>query len=347
MRRIIAFVGCLILTAVVMGSVQAQGLVDNGSGIGSGFWSSVPGFNSISLGNIVVTTSARIGYENVGLNINFPIPHEGLTVGRLDIDPLDFKLENANLWVGALVIDAKLSPYWSLFLNLEGNASRNVTIGTSQSLNLYGHRPFEWDGSKFQWWQIDAGLGYRFLSSFSFILGVRWDNTSLSLSNPRDNRGRPFAGFDPEVNFFDGDLQIKCFTPYGALGLEGGNFRGTLIYSPLVWADIKLPLRTAHNPQANRTLNEEASYQLNKPGYLLEGIFEYDLNMASNLALGLWGKASLVRVRGYGGEDTNAIRSITPRRGATTVDEESGSGEALSTFSRYVLGGGVSATLSF
>jgi hypothetical protein len=313
--------------------------------MGTGFWSSVPGFNSISLGNIVVTPFAKIGYENLGLNVNFPIPHQGVSVGRLDIDPLDFKLVNANLWIGAVGIDAKFSPYWSLFLNLEGNASKNVTIETRESLNLYGHRPLLWDGSKIQWWQIDTGLGYRLLSSFSFIVGFRWDNTSLSLSDPRDNRGRAFAGYDPEVNFFNGDLQIKCFTPYGALGIEGGNFRGTLIYSPLVWANVTLPLRTSHNPAANRLVNEEASYQLNKPGYLLEGIFEYDLNMASNLALGLWGKGSLVKVRDDGEESAYAIRLNT--NNGRVNGQSSGYGAATSTFSRYVLGGGVSATLSF
>jgi hypothetical protein len=345
MRRIIAFVGCLVLTTVVIGTVQAQGLMDNGPGIGSGLWSSVPGFNSISLGNIVVTPSAKVGYENLGLSINFPIPHQAVTVGRLDIDPLDFRIANANLWIGAVVIDARLSPYWSLFLNLEGNGSRNVKVETAESLNLYGHRPREWDGSKLQWWQIDAALGYRLWSSFSFFLGTRWDKTALSLSDPRDNRGRPFAGFDPEVNFFNGDLQIKCFTLYGALVIEGSNFKGTLIYSPLVWADVLLPLRTAHNPSGIRLVNEEASYKLKKPGCLLEGIFEYDMNTSSYLALGLWLKGSLVQVRGSGEEDTNAIR-ITRRR-VTNVDEELASGGETSTFSRYVIGGGLSATLSF
>jgi hypothetical protein len=106
---------------------------------------------------------------------------------------------------------------------------------------------------------------------------------------------------------------------------------GTILDNALAWADVLLLLRTTHNPSAVRLINEEASYKLKKPGCLLEGILDCDMDTSSCLALGLWVKGSLVQVRGGGEEDTNAIR-ITTRPGITNVNEELASERNLNFF---------------
>lgn len=86
---------------------------------------SLQSIGDLNLGAVQVTPSVKAGYQQMGLNINLPIPSSGLIGFELfTASGLDFKLQDAGVWVGGVRVDARLGR-WSVFGTAEGNANKS------------------------------------------------------------------------------------------------------------------------------------------------------------------------------------------------------------------------------
>jgi hypothetical protein len=313
---------------------------------------SIPGLGSFNIGAAKVFPSARVGYQSIAMSINLPIPRQNFAQTRLDLTGLDLKLNNANVWVGFLGLDTWFTPNLNLFLQLGGNAKRGITASTAYiKVTTPGPNrfPSEWTGSNLQWWMIDGRVGYRFVRSGLFCLGWKWDQLMADLTNPRDNNGA-LLPTEPVLYSYTGDIKIKGSMPYFGLVFGETNYYASLLFSPLATCDVQIPFDLASSVNANPANNlhriEEARYTLNKRGgYFLEGNMEYNLNAMAGLNFGLWIKGSWMRVKGDGQDQLNAYRlNINNGNIAQRLSEL---GTADSTFSSYLLSGGISANLAF
>jgi hypothetical protein len=183
MRRTFRF--CLVF-AVLAGMVNVAAAQYAGPGFGPGpaiqapsSFMSMPSFfpqglqGAVSLGDFVVRPEVRVGYQKIGLNFNIP------AFSQLDSmpAPIDLSVKDANVWVGAVRLEVDFWRNWFLFGSLEGNAQRNVTVFTyDQLLSFYGLAPYQWNATGLQWWDIDAGIGYKFCPQIAIVFGSRWDH---------------------------------------------------------------------------------------------------------------------------------------------------------------------------
>jgi hypothetical protein len=95
---------------------------------------------------------------------------------------LDLAFRDANLWIGAVTARAESRTGFFLMLRGQGNASRQISIETpEQALTARW-----WDGSKLQWWTLEGQIGYRVTPNLAALVGLRRDQLSVGLTNPRD-----------------------------------------------------------------------------------------------------------------------------------------------------------------
>ena len=319
MRITIVVAAALLVLGVALGG-WAQGLPAFSTELGATSpllppLPSIPGLGSFNIGAVKVFPSVRVGYQSIAMNINLPIPTQTIATTRLDVTGLDLKLNDAQVWVGFLGLDTWFNPNFNLFLQLGGNAKRGITASTADiKVTTPGpnRNPSEWTGSNLQWWMIEGRVGYRFVRSGLFCIGVKWDQLMTALTNPRDNQGALLAT-EPRLLDFTGDIKIKGSMPYFGLVFGEPNYFASLLFSPIASCDVQIPFDLLSYPGAGPATTayryEEARYTLNKRwGYFLEGNIEYNFNAMAGLNFGLWIKGTLLRVKGDGREQLNKYR---------------------------------------
>ncbi len=224
--RLRLFVLPILLVVVFATSATAQEL----------FGAGLPGLPSLTRAlygdgpyGFAISSDAKVGYGHIGLNFSLP--------ARI-WNNLDLSVRGAKVWIGSLGVRADSSSGFFLALRGQGTASRNIAIQTSEE-------PFgaaSWDGPKLQWWTLEGSMGYKVSSNCAALVGLRRDQLSVGLTNPRYDTGQPlnFLLADPEGDSesfqVNGDFSSKLWIPYLGLEITGQQFRASLLWSPFARA---------------------------------------------------------------------------------------------------------------
>jgi hypothetical protein len=311
----------------------------------SDFTGSAPYFSLID-GKFKVEARFKAGYQRLDARFNVPIaallPIIGYGIGFPL--PVDFKLKDANLWVGAAEFEIQFGEALGLFLNGEGSASRRV--GVTMEQDPFG-LPVEWTGSKLQWWSLEGGATYRVHSSYSLMAGLRRSKLSLDLRDPSDQAG--FYQFWLRSGYQDmytSDMDAKIWIPYFGVRVHGQGFKADLLYSPFAWADVTLPFRYRYDfaiPDFGGPFAfQQEKYSMKKSGNFFEASMDYEINPIGSIGLGLWAKGSYLCIKGKGFQDSARDAQI-PLPGYTGTS----SADASGSFTMYSASGGLAASLGF
>ena len=165
----------------------------------------------------------------------------------------------------------------------------------------------------------------------SFLAGLRRDHFSLGISEPRIDG---FAIVRNVLFNYAGDLQVKLWIPYVGAVLGGPNYAGRLLLRPFPYGEIKMPVRVSFIPGDYNDLK----YCLKKGGWLIEGDFEYTIPMSRDVSIGIWANGNWLLIRGEGREKfvETGLASLGPF-----------AQEATATYTRSMIGGGLSVRVGF
>jgi hypothetical protein len=305
-----------------------------------------PGFRmgALDLGGIQVVPAVKAGYKHISLNFNFPhgtIPwaywfHRGA---------LDFSVKNADLWIGAAAVTLEITPKFSLFVQAEANLRRDVNLELSEAPYDFfftggGTAPLHGEsGNRLQWRELDTGAIWGLSKGAALVGGIKFDRLSLGITGP----AREIVFF-PGPEAHGGDLSVKLLIPYVGVQIRSSMFQASLVYSPLMWADMTLSLTESDDkgiPSA-----EEARFSFNRIGEFLEGAAEYNLTSSPGFHCGLWVRLTYVKAKGDASQQWSGFDSSTG--GAFFGGfPESITDNAIGTLTRYSWAVGLSANLPF
>jgi len=310
---------------------------------------------SIDWGWARITPEVQIGYQKLGLSFNMPAP-----IGST----LDLELRNANIWTGSLAAVVDCPSAWSAALRAQANAQKNVTVFESQEHVLQGQEAVTWTGTQLEWWAIDGQLLYRLRNNCSVMLGLRRDHLSLNLGDPRRLNGAPlnfddsgailpFSTFVRHQRYYS-DLLTDLWIPYVGIQMVGPGYKAYLIGSPFASAEMKIPVSLLFDLtiftfgfSTALVSAENLQYHVLKPAAFLEASFDYDVNILPALAVGIWGNASWMSLRGLGNWDYNARIQVFGNGVPFPPNFFSQSQGNTTSYTRFLVGGGLSAVLSF
>lgn len=343
---------CSVLAAVLvilsMGSTaQAQDL------------SGLAGLGSSLTNGVTVTPQVQVGYQKLGLNFNLPALRDPGPLAWPST--LDLELRKADLWLVALEADVDFPSGLTFGLKAQTNFRKNASAYERQEYVEGGTQGVNWTASNLQWWTIDGRLMYRFSPDFSVAAGLRRENLSFNLTNPTTDQGFPLNLDDSgNIGFgltyerrwrYSSNLVSKLWIPYVGLDIIGNQYKASLIASPFASAEVQVPAEYFTDtafflsgfPLAQLITNEELKYRVMKPAVFVEGNFSYDINVSAGFKLGLWLNASWLRLRGQGNWNYSYTGQVPPLASSSFSESQ----QNTAVFTRYLLGGGVSAELYF
>lgn len=343
----------VLLFCVVMSDATAQGMP------------MTAGMGSFGVNDVRIIPKVGVGFQKIFLNFNLPtvVPRIFPGVGTLDL-----VFQDADVWVGAASLTAEFPMGLSLTIMGQANAKRTITVFTPQEVQTAGTATpgVSWTGGQLQWWTLEGIAAYKPGSDWSILCGLRREHLTVTMTDPRDAAGNPLnlsfiftSGTFTQTESITqvSDLRSKLWIPYLGLGFDGPGCHATLLWSPFVTADVRIPaplniaqsfIDVGPSPFNNADLQGiDIRYQVLKPATFLEGTFEYHLTAASNLYFKLWGTASWICLKGDG-KLTMSLREVALSDGvpvASSGDDVAGAGTA--SFTRGIVAAGLSATLSF
>lgn len=273
--------------------------------------SQVPGvpslgeFGSLEFGNITVIPSVKIGYRSTSLRLSFPVfgfPSTAFPPNWWNDRPSELTIKRASLLVGSVAVKVDAMSRIYLFGEATGNVSRNLTVSMPVSpwlpwpIGIGPDNPVHWNGTQLQWWLLDFGGGYCFRDNLSFLLGFRIDHFSVGLEDPVDTRGSiiMFPG-----NTLVGDIRTKMWIPYVGVALRGEAYEARIIYSPISWAEVKVPLQFTSGG-VMLTFDQEMSHRLSDSGWYagFDGVFR--ALAVDGFGLNVWASGSYSIIKGTG-----------------------------------------------
>jgi hypothetical protein len=375
MRSLVSFLAIVTVCGLFPTIMTAQDLPRGISGgiraqpspVGSGFVSSpasISGLGFLNFADVPISATVGIGLQKIGVNFNLPGSWSQTWADAFSITgpgTFDVKIADSSMWIGALCVDVRLSPTISLFFRGEANAPKNILVTTSQD-PLAGFAwvtetlqtaadPIKWTGSRLEVWSIDGGLIYRLRSDVALIGGLRRQHLSLRLDDPTDAQGHPinWAWLEPGLfryGFAGGaDFLAKMWLPYVGVMIEGSNYRGSILWSPLASVRVTAPIRFGLQltDALGRIENDfQWHYESFNPGLFFEFDFESDTEINSRALLRLWARARWLNVRG-GGSLEYSVREV-----GVAIPTEGTEGIAgTATYSEYSVAGGASTLISF
>lgn len=334
MGRVRFGVAVLVVVACLPGLVAAQGFLPTFQGMGS-----------FDLGSVQVSPSAKVGYQYMAVNFNVPVPYSGIWGPALvSTSELDFKLQDAGVWVGGLGVNARMNRF-SAFLNAEANARKNVRVVTGQDPYWAGDFSVEWRGSRLEWWAIDGGGCIDLTANIGIVGGLRLEHMSLRLADPVDPLGWIRSDQAEYGDKYAGDLLSKVWLPYIGIRTSAPYFKGLLRFSPVAFSNAKIPLRYTYIEYLpwSWVIFEDAEYTFKRTGLWLEGSIDSAVQLSPNVRCSLWLKGSWLQIRGTGREGYDGIETVW----GMVFDSYNDSGSAQGVYSSYTLAGGLRGEAAF
>jgi hypothetical protein len=273
--------------------------------------------------NLRVNPYAQVGFQWVGSNLNLPVQNEAFPDLPLNIGDLDISLKDANFWTGIAGFSVVASEKYSFFASASGFLNRPfITSGTVPvSLGpLSTTTTLEFTNTGVEAWFIQTGIGLG-----PVLFGLYWDHFAFALGEPRNQDG-PIAN-----QTLRGDILTKTFAPFIGVSLPAGGATLTVTYSQFASSNTALALMNSQNNVS------QLRYTWNKPGDLINAMFQYNTPVSSSTSFGLWCNYGWMRMRGQAElEFQNAPLPPVAR-----------SRDVTATMTKYVVGGGVTLGVSF
>lgn len=326
---VIFVVLALIMPPPIAG--YAQGTASYDPRISSAIVSSLPLLGSLpglDLERFSLSSRAVFAWKHLGLNYSLDYGYRNF--GVVQESPLEIVINNRDVLTARVDSALRVSRGLRLFGIAEGNFRSNVPVSTPvEPANADFGEPAVWQGSRLEWWTLDAGIAHDLGRDFRIIAGMRLDHLQMELRDPV-NLSVPgdFAGDDYRASF-----RSKMWIPYMGMEIYGSGYSVALIATSLASVSFQVPfryLRTAAD-------DEEAFYSFSAGGYFLEGTLHYVMLGNASVTGGLWAKASLMRFKGAGREGlVNASGAPLPR----TIS-------GFSTYTRYEYSLGLAASVIF
>ena len=350
MGKALVLAVCITAITVSASFVSAQGLPGVTGTPNLGFSNLFPGQN------MRFVPTFAVGFQTMGTAFNLPGVSSALSVPGLDLS-----IQDANVWIGSAGVEIIVSPLLSVFMRVDGNLQRTVNVRTSEFPSPpSGPIPYNWDGTRLEWWDIEGSAAYRIAGNLRVVGGFRLDHLSLALGDPRDINGNPvdFSGIIPPLTVVDrtanGDIQTKLWIPFLGLQFRGPNYNASVIWSPFASGKVSIPTRwlayTADFLIGGSETYENVQWKFTSfnPGAFLEGSLEYDVNVDSTYMFRLWCKGSWSKIRGAGNLDSvNNSQSFFPFPPFTSSSHQSSSERNTSTLTRYFISGGIALNVLF
>ena len=185
----------------------------------------------------------------------------------------------------------------------------------------------------------------------------------MNLSDPRDSNGGPlnyddsgaippFSTFARHERYYS-DLLTKLWIPYVGIQMVGPGYKASLIGSPFASAEMKIPVSLLFDitfflfgSSTQSVSAENLQYYVMKPATFLEASFNYDVNVLPALAVGVWGNASWMSMRGLGNWDYHARQQVFDNGVPLPPNFFAQSQDNTTTYTRFLVGVGLSAALS-
>lgn len=337
----------LLVILAMVSTAQAQGLPG------------LAGLGSSLTNGVTVTPQVQVGYQKLGLNFNLPALRDPGPLAWPST--LDLELRKADLWLVALEADVDFPSGLTFALKGQTNFRKNASAYERQEYVEGGTQGVSWTASNLQWWTIDGRLMYRFSPDFSVVAGLRREKVSFNLTNPITDQGFPLNLDDSgNIGFgttyerhwrYSSNLVSKLWIPYVGLDIIGTQYKASLIASPFASAEVQVPAEYFTDTAfflsgallAQLITGEELKYRVMKPAAFIEGNFTYDINVSQGFKLGLWCSASWLRLRGQGDWNYRFTGQVPP----LAPDSFSQAQQNTAVFTRYLLGGGLSAVVYF
>jgi hypothetical protein len=138
---------------------------------------------------------------------------------------------------------------------------------------LNGTAKREWTPD-IQWWELNAGLAYRFCPVVSALGGFRWSSFVVSFKDPSDQLGFSTASDDAK-------LTANFYIPFFGLAAGGEpscntSFNIAVLGFPAVPSDVDFQETLTPTGQVSTRLSGKTDY---KSGYFLEALGEASMKM--------------------------------------------------------------------
>ncbi|MFC1837041.1 hypothetical protein ACFL2Q_20360 [Thermodesulfobacteriota bacterium] len=220
----------------------------------------------LPIGRIDFAPFVNVGYQKMGVNFSLDGFYSHVGGAGPGQGNLDLRLDGLDLWTGTIGTAVHFGPDFFLFASAEANAEKKIsvtmvrepmagwfTVGPDPVLpGQFAVDPITWTGSGVEWWCLDFGAGFNWNSLFTVLAGVKLDHFTLHLRDARDASGRPLNNSHQIGNIVgssngltvDSDFRSKLTLPYLGVSIRTGNVTGSVIASPLVSAQITLPIRS-------------------------------------------------------------------------------------------------------
>jgi hypothetical protein len=228
---------------------------------------------------ILIEPAVYVGYlfkdRGVGINIQFNDGDVvGITSTRNDLDLQGVWLE--------LALPVALSQNANIFFT--GAHLFPVQTKAFQSYGLLtGVAKREWH-TDIQWWEINAGIGYRFAPFVSGVGGFRWSSFVVNFNDPTSQ-----LGFT--VSTDDAKLTANAYIPFFGLEMNyepdcNSSIKGAVIGFPALPSDVEYRENLSLPNQVSTRFDGQTSY---KSGYFLEFLGEASVKMQA------WSLGALAR----------------------------------------------------
>jgi hypothetical protein len=272
----------------------------SGSGPPAGY-SSCGGNAGCEVWGLTVVPSIRAGFGRIGYNFNLPIPRQAGNI-TFDIDHLDLKLDDANLWLGNVMLDLMVTPDLVVFGEAWATPGRLARSTMIEDPIRAVATPVEWDSS-LEWWQLGFGAAYRIKGPAFVAGGLKFEHLSVNLTDPRAGVGDLVPIFATRL---EGDLRTKLTMPYVGFVVIGSNCRGGILYSPFAWASVDVPINSLlilPIPDQRLFVGLDAvEYSFKRAGVYVEAFCDYRIRPVSGFNMGVWAGGSYLKFRGSGDE---------------------------------------------
>lgn len=277
-----------------------------------------------NLPKVRIMPAARVGYQQMSLS--FTYSHQSIPwAWWFHRGSVDLSLRDAGVWLIGGDAVFEVTPSVSLFCKGDISFRRDAQLALSEApydffFTSRGVTPLHSESAKrFQWWQLDVGAAYEFWNGVSVIGGVKLDRTTFSI-----------VGADLENLFFSGpenhggDFLTKLWIPYLGAHMQTPLFRSYVLYSPVMWADVRFAL--TEGDDKGTPSSEEARFAFKKNGSFLEGFLESAVTSYAGAQVSLWGKATYLKVRGHATQTWTVFDTSTggaiPGFPANVADED-------------------------
>ena len=295
-----------------------------------------------NLDNFMWSISVQTSYQYMDLSFKAPFDVGPIGVTLFHPSPLEFELDDANLWVFGVGTDVKKGRF-SVFLEAKANKSKDTNVSSSFEPFWAGFDKVEWNECKLKWWSINGGLGMDITSYLTIQAGLKVERLNLELRDPVDDFGLLQLWQETYGDSYEGELESKLLLPWIGIRSQVWRLNGSVRFSPYAYTDLEMPFTYEYISSPTAKIIEEEKYSFTNHGLWLEASLAFDFIKTDHWTCSLWGEGSWLWTDG---RTSMKYRAVLHQSGSspTTLLSESSSEDGEYETSTYGVGLSISYT---